>query len=269
MKVMDLAKTKEEASQVTECMHEIDGVTTPFTDTLNIYNGLNYAQFLEAILRIAYYKKETSDQAGVPDGFKNTLEEMFANADLDIQKRAKSDPITAQMLYLSSNVFFEENYDLLAAVFKEKGMPKIDSQEISKQDLCAMLKESEILLKPKPQKAEETKEDKKKGAAADAKKEEEVKKNEPQRKFEEADVMEAIQHSSSFDDDKLIYVDYLEALVRIAEVYPFTPEELAEMGQQFEGKMMYFVTKLEHKYKSLKEAFINKIHNPSGDDIRY
>ena len=84
MKVMDLAKTKDEASQVTECMHEIDGVTTPFTDTLNIYNGLNYAQFLEAILRIAYYKKETSDQAGVPDGFKNTLEEMFANADLDI-----------------------------------------------------------------------------------------------------------------------------------------------------------------------------------------
>lgn len=44
-------------------MMEIDGVKTPFADTLNTENALNYAQFLEAILRIAYYKKNESDQA--------------------------------------------------------------------------------------------------------------------------------------------------------------------------------------------------------------
>jgi hypothetical protein len=61
MKLMDIAKTKDEASSAAECMIEIDGVNIPFADTLNILNGMNYAQFLEAILRIAYYKKEHSD----------------------------------------------------------------------------------------------------------------------------------------------------------------------------------------------------------------
>lgn len=56
---MDIAKSREDASAVSEgCMGEIDGVQVPFAETLNSMNGLNYAQFLEAILRIAYYKKE-------------------------------------------------------------------------------------------------------------------------------------------------------------------------------------------------------------------
>ena len=55
-------------------------------------NGLNYAQFLEAILRITYYKKDVSpEQRNNPDGFKNTLEAMFADADLDLKKRARND----------------------------------------------------------------------------------------------------------------------------------------------------------------------------------
>lgn len=56
-------------------------------------NGLNYAQFLEAILRIAYWKKNNSDQASNPEGFKNTLEAMFSESELDIKKNAKSDEI--------------------------------------------------------------------------------------------------------------------------------------------------------------------------------
>jgi len=35
----------------------------PVEDTLNIKNGLNYAQFLEAILRIAYWRSENE---GIP-----------------------------------------------------------------------------------------------------------------------------------------------------------------------------------------------------------
>ena len=88
-------------------MHEIDGVTIPFADTLNIMNGLNYAQFLEAILRIAYYKKDNSDQAGNPEGFKNTLEAMFADAELDIKKKSKTDENLASMMELSQQGFFE------------------------------------------------------------------------------------------------------------------------------------------------------------------
>jgi len=43
MKIMGIAHSRDEASNVSDCMHEIDGVTVPFTDTLNIFNGLNYA----------------------------------------------------------------------------------------------------------------------------------------------------------------------------------------------------------------------------------
>lgn len=61
MNLMGIAKSKEQASAACECMMEIDGVSIPFADTLNVMNGLNYAQFLEAILRIAYWKKNNSD----------------------------------------------------------------------------------------------------------------------------------------------------------------------------------------------------------------
>ena len=42
-KLMDIARSKDDARAAEECMHEIDGVSLPFVDTLNIYNGLNYA----------------------------------------------------------------------------------------------------------------------------------------------------------------------------------------------------------------------------------
>jgi len=58
---MKIADSKEEVIQASEAMKDIDGVNLPFGDTLNILNGLNYAQFLEAILRIAYWKKNNSD----------------------------------------------------------------------------------------------------------------------------------------------------------------------------------------------------------------
>ena len=235
-------------------MHEIDGVTIPFTDTLNIFNGLNYAQFLEAILRIAYYKKDNSEQAGLHDGFKNTLESMFAEADLDLRKRGTKDEITGLMLELSNSRFFEENFDLLAAIFNDKSILKNDHLEMSKPDFVALLKEADVLIKPKVTKQEE-------GKNADKnkeKKEEEAKPSAPVRKFEEMEVHEAIQKSFAFDNDQLGYVDFLEAIVRIAHVFPFTDEELTEL-LNFESKVAYFITKFDAKYKLQKEAFIRKM----------
>ena len=64
----------------------------------------------------------------------------------------------------------------------------------------------------------------------------------------------------SFDDDQLGYIDYLEAIVRIANVFPFTEEELADMVT-FEMKVMYFVQKLEGKYSKLKDQFTTKMNS--------
>lgn len=149
MKIMQLAHSKDEASATVECMHEIDGVQIPFADTLNIMNGLNYAQFLEAILRIAYYKKDNSEQAGAPDGFKNTLESIFADAELDLKKRQKADPMLSKVVELSHNNYWQEKFDVLAAIFNERGIHKGDHLEMSKQDFIAIMNEAKITMKPK------------------------------------------------------------------------------------------------------------------------
>ena len=51
---------------------------------------------------------------------------------------------------------------------------------------------------------------------------------------------EAIAPCQSFDDDQMGYVNYLEALVRIASAYPFNEEELADMVS-FEMKVLFFI----------------------------
>ena len=131
-------------------------------------------------------------------------------------------------------------------------MPKVDHLELSKADFVGLLKEAKCLIIPVASKPK----------AADGKdkpKEEEKKKEEaaPSRKFEEQDVYEAIKPTSSFDEDQLNYVDFLEALVRVANAFPFTEEELADMVT-FEHKLMYFVQKLDDTFKNLKDIFYSK-----------
>lgn len=111
---------------------------------------------MEAILRIAYYKKNESDQAANVDGFKNTLEGIFAETELDLKKRQKNDPILEKVVQLSHNGYWANNFALLAGIFEGKGMLKGDHLELSKQDFISLLNEAKITMKPaKP--AEEAK----------------------------------------------------------------------------------------------------------------
>jgi hypothetical protein len=53
-RIMGLADNTVEIMQWGgDFLHDIDGVNVPFCDTLNLMNGVNYAQFLEAFLMIA------------------------------------------------------------------------------------------------------------------------------------------------------------------------------------------------------------------------
>jgi hypothetical protein len=149
MKIMGIATSREEVSSASEAMREIDGINLPFSDSLNIMNGLNYAQFLEAILRIAYWKKENSDQDTNPDGFKNTLETMFADSELDIKKNAKNDEVLKHVLDLGNDGFWIEQFALLAAIFTEKGITRGDTHELSKKDFVDMMKECGLVIIPK------------------------------------------------------------------------------------------------------------------------
>ena len=86
LKLMNLAASPRDIVDMFQTLQLIDGVVLPVEDTLNIKNGLNYAQFLEAILRIGYIKAEETGQS-----FKMTLEKMFQSAQLDISKRQEAD----------------------------------------------------------------------------------------------------------------------------------------------------------------------------------
>ena len=108
-------------------------------------------------------------------------------------------------------------------------------KELQKNDFIELLRDSEILILPKKIEVEKpggkarkpTKEDAAKKAAEEAaRKAEEAKKEEVQL-FVEDDAMQAIEPVTSFEPNMMNYYGFLEALVRIANVYPFSKEQLA------------------------------------------
>lgn len=72
LKTMRLTHTRDEALRICEALHEL--IHVPLSDTLNIKNGLNYAMFLEAIIRIAYHKLEVNGSDDRDSGYKSVLE---------------------------------------------------------------------------------------------------------------------------------------------------------------------------------------------------
>jgi hypothetical protein len=61
----------------------------------------------------------------------------------------------------------------------------------------------------------------------------------------------------------LIYVDFLDALVRVSAHYPF-PED-SEDYNSMEDKLVYVVTKLEDKFGTVKEGFIKSLEQKDKD----
>ena len=169
---------------------------------------------------------------------------MFADSELDIKKNAKNDEVMKQILDLGNDGFWIEQYALLASIFTEKGMTRGDTLELSKKDFVDMMKECGLIIVPKQGDGDnKEKKDAKgkaaaKGGAEKAGAGEENKEEAPAVKFDEEDFRVTIQNSASFDEDQLGYVDFLEAIVRVALVYPFTTEQVAELGNgAFELKM--------------------------------
>jgi len=177
------------------------------------------------------------------------------------------------MLDLGHDGFWADQYPLLAAIFTEKGMPRGDLHELSKNDFVLIMKECGLIIVAKSS-GDEPKKDAKgskggKGAPADKPPAEgEEKKEAEVVKFDESDFMTTIASVCAFEDDQLGYVDFLEALVKIAEVYPFSEEQLAELVN-FELKMQFFLQAMDEKYKKIKDDFHTRMNDPSGEDLKY
>lgn len=252
----------------TMSLKDIEGLNMPPDDTLNVKNGMNYAQFLEALLRICMYKSELAE-VKLPGAFKRVLEDVFKGdskredfkdnkmRDFDWEFRASQDPVLrAQydyMLQRDGQDFFEYQ-DLLAAVFFKVTNPtSISFPEMSKLSFCKVLEDAKILKLPRVEE--------KKAAAKgkDAKKKDEEQKGTEEVKqqlevlFRDEEVLEIIKPVRSFDENNLDYYNFLEALWRVAWHYPFSKEEQAEVPSM-QAKLRWVLEKLDAQFRdSIKE----------------
>ena len=125
LKVMNLCQTRQEFMHITECLHEI--IHPPIQDTLNVKNGLNYAFFLESIIRIAYYRVDENGLANNPDGYKNVLDQIFSEGNIELKRRMMDDRMLSELYSQDNCRVFYEHFSLLAAVFTAKGMLHLET----------------------------------------------------------------------------------------------------------------------------------------------
>lgn len=150
-------------------------------------------------MRIAYVKLEESDFAAKEDGFKMILEQIFQEASIDIRHKCDEDPILAEFYNEEIQTIFYNNYSLLGAIFDRKAVPTMETHELAKEDFIGILQDSEIISREA--------------------------QNNKKQVFNEHMVLVTIQNVSSFEQNKLNYVDFLECLVRLVPIYPFSDED--------------------------------------------
>ena len=233
-KLMNLAQSADELmSFFQQSLHEIDGIYVPVDDTLNIKGGVNYAQFLSALLRIAYIKADQSgDQSS--QSYKNALDAMFQNSRIDIKGRQTEDPILAFVHDSDNTKVFYEYETLLCAIFTAKSLKLGETFiQMPKAEFVALMREINLLILPKKKTPEEEKKEKeardKQATGQALTPDQQALLASTEVVFTEVEVANAISMVSTFDPDYLDYYNFLEALVRVAKARPWTEEEQAEL----------------------------------------
>ena len=233
-KLMNLAQSADELmSFFQQSLHEIDGIYVPVDDTLNIKGGVNYAQFLSALLRIAYIKADQSgDQSS--QSYKNALDAMFQNSRIDIKGRQTDDPILAFVHDSDNTKVFYEYETLLCAIFTAKSLKLGETFiQMPKAEFVALMREINLLILPKKKTPEEEKKEKeardKQATGQALTPDQQALLASTEVVFTEVEVANAISMVSTFDPDYLDYYNFLEALVRVAKARPWTEEEQAEL----------------------------------------
>lgn len=208
----------------------IEGVDFPLdlkTDTLEIRNGMNYAMFLEALLRIGYIKAEAHPDFGknsLNNVFKNELEKIFTGAQIDMKKREKEDQVIQEFYSEPMRDIFYKYQVLLCAIFDDKAKDREATyKELNKEDFVMLIREAGLYKVPKPLSKEEEKKMK------EAKEQNKPYERPPEELFQEEEIFRCIAPVSSFDQDSLDYFHYLECLLRVALAFPHEPEEAASL----------------------------------------
>lgn len=149
--------------------------------------------------------------------------------------RCNEDPILLEFFREEIQNIFYQNFALLGAIFDKKAVPTIETHELIKEDFINILQESEIVIKDFGQ----------------------VKKQAGPN-FNENTVLVAVSNVSSFEPSKLGYVDFLECLIRLVPIYPFSEEEEQQMPS-FDQKLSFLIGKLDQKYIGSDKAFVDQM----------
>lgn len=240
---MRLAHSRDEALRICEALHEL--IHIPLQDTLNIKNGLNYAMFLEAIIRIGYHKLEIEGGDG-ESGYKNILEQMFNDGNIEIKKRMMEDRMLSEIYSHDMGKVFLQHSSLFSAIFSAKATVQLENfLEMSKEDFMGLLVESGLLNEKK----------------------EEEQTGEIKRKFSGENIMATIHNVGTFDSNYLTYVDFLDCLVRVASMYPFSEAD-SKHFQAMDARMQFVANVLTEKYGSVVPAYIEVV-GKRENEVRY
>lgn len=158
--------------------------------------------------------------------------------------------------------------ELLQAVFSKYAINRDNTYiEMQKDNMVQMLKDTQIVVVPQKKAAAEPKANEggkpkrggknaknpaeaEKPAAEEQKEEPAV----PEKIFSETDAMEAIMPVHSFSEDALDFFNFLDCIVRISRVYPFTAEQEAVLIEP-ERKLRFLCEKIDDKYHNVIEPF--------------
>lgn len=192
--------------------------------------------FLETILRTAYHKMEENGETEVDGAYKNVLEQMFNDGNIELKKRMMEDRLISELYSHDNCKVFYEHATLLAAVFTNRSVDQLENfSELPKETFMQILLETGILTDKQP---EET-------------------QGEIKRKFNAENIMATISNTGSFDPNFLSYVDFLDCLVRVAYIYPYESDkgQVVAMDQ----KLQVIIAKLNEKYGGIVTPFIEQM----------
>lgn len=215
------------------------------SDTLNLYYGVNFAGFVELILRIAFLKtqqdlggpmgmEEFKEGEELPKGvsklcaqpveiatkLEELLDEFAVSLGENLEKFKKKD-----MLSEDTSKIFSVYFNTLGAMYKENAIPVDQTElELKKETFINLLKNLGFLDK------------------------------EP---FNEEHVIDVIEKSFKIPHENINFVEMLELIYKVAQMYPFSSEGMSSAKEV--KKLMLVLDKLQDKKVADPEKFKGEI----------
>ena len=219
----------------------------PIKDSLNLMNGMNFAKFIEGILRIAYYnlkleqekdENTKNEEGSSPKMMKKVYGKIYIDLGSSLnfmiqhhliprKEEIFKDQIKLLMSRPSIISVFQKYIDLLSGIFAKSGSPMAETEyELKKSEFIAKISDLKLLYKEKI------------------------------TKFNLENMMKS---SFSIASDNLNFMEFLEMILRVALEYPFSADQNEEIKTE-ESKLEFIILRFSERYKDEDIEFRKKIN---------